>query len=99
MLKMTHEQLKKKALKKPGVKKAYDSLNDEFGLLEEMVKARLKAGKTQKEIAKAMRTTTSVVGRLETGGGAHKHSPTLDTLRRYAHALGYELQIKLLDHT
>jgi len=46
-----------------------------------------------------MNTTTSIVGRLETGGGSRKHSPTLETLRRYASAFGYELQIKLSGHT
>ncbi len=59
MARKTHSQLKKAAFKKAGVKEAYDSLEDEFGLLEMMLKARLKAGKTQEEIAKKMKTTTS----------------------------------------
>jgi hypothetical protein len=44
--KNTHEELVKKALKKPGVKRAYDELEEEFALLREMVKARHKSGKT-----------------------------------------------------
>jgi len=98
MTKRTHEQLKKIALSKPGVKKAYDALEDEFKLLNEMLKARKKAGKTQNDVAKVMRTTTSVVGRLETGGGPQKHSPTIETLRKYAHAVNCNLEIRLV-HT
>lgn len=96
MTKLTHEQLKKSALKREDVKKAYDALEEEFSLLEEMVKARLAAGKTQDQVAKAMKTTTSTIGRLETGGGKHHHSPTLETLRKYARALNCSLKIKLV---
>jgi DNA-binding XRE family transcriptional regulator len=95
MAKKTHEQLIKIALARPGVKREYDALENEFALLKEMVGARIKAKKTQEDIAKAMGTSTSVIGRLETGGGRKHHSPTLATLLKYADALGYELQLKL----
>lgn len=98
MTRKTHEQLKKQALKKSGVKKAYDALDEEFSLLDELISARLKAGKTQDQVAKAMKTTTSTVGRLETGGGKNQHSPTLETLRKYAEAINCDLRIKLVPH-
>ena len=94
----SHEQLVKMALSRPEVKKEYDDLKEEFELLEEMLSARLKAGKSQEEVARVMKTSTSVVGRLETGGGKHKHSPTLETLRKYAMALGCDLSIKFVHH-
>jgi transcriptional regulator with XRE-family HTH domain len=81
-------------LSDPEVKGAYDEMQPEFDLL----RARLKAGKTQDEVAQLMRTTKSVVSRLENGGGKKRHSPSLDTLRRYAKALGYELKIQLVPH-
>ena len=96
MSKYTHEQLVKLALRKPGVKKAYDAMEEEFKLLDEMLKARKKAGKTQDDVAKVMKTTTSVIGRLETGGGQHRHSPTLETLRKYARAVDCDLKITLV---
>lgn len=96
MAKLTHTQLKKIALSRPGVKKEYDSLKEEFDLLEKMVKARLRAGKTQNEVAKIMHTTTSAVGRLEIGGGKNKHSPTIETLRKYAHAVDCNLEIRFV---
>src|SRR3990167_11558798 len=96
MPKRTHEQLKNTALKRTGVKKAYAALKDEFDLLQIMLDARLKAKKTQRDVARKMKTTTSVVGRLETGGGKHKHSPTIETLRNYAQAVNCNLEIKLV---
>jgi len=92
----THDELVQKALKKPGVKREYDALEEEFILLNEMLKARQRAGKTQEDVANAMHTTPSVVGRLETGGGKKHHSPTLATLKKYAEALGCKLSIKFI---
>ncbi len=92
----THEALKKKALADPKVRAEYEALEDEFALFEEMIKARLAAKKTQAHVAKAMQTTTSAVGRLEAAGGKHQHSPSLATLKRYAHAVDCDLKIKLV---
>lgn len=94
----THKKLIEQALALPDVKKAYDDLEEEFSLLREVVMIRHASGKTQEDVAKAMGTTTSVVGRLETGGGKLNHSPTLATLRRYAQALGYSLQLRFVPH-
>ncbi len=91
-----HEKLKQKALANPVVKAEYDALEGEMMLLEELIHARQKAHKTQADIARAMGTTTSAIGRLETGGGKQKHSPTISTLKRYAAAIGCELRIKLV---
>ncbi|MBP9743688.1 MAG: helix-turn-helix transcriptional regulator [Burkholderiales bacterium] len=89
--KYTHEEMINIMLSDPEVKKAYDELEPEFELLS----ARLKAGKTQEEVAKLMHTTKSVVSRLEHSGGKKNHSPSVDTLRRYAQALGCKLTIQL----
>jgi len=69
-------------------------MQPEFDLL----RARLKAGKTQEEVAQLMHTTKPVVSRLENGGGKNKHSSSLETIRRYAEALGCELRIQLVPH-
>jgi transcriptional regulator with XRE-family HTH domain len=91
---MTHAELVKQALRKPGVKRAFASMEEEFQLLDEMLSARKKAGKTQDDVAKKMNTTTSVVGRLETGGGQLKHSPSIATLRKYASAINCKLEVR-----
>jgi hypothetical protein len=44
---LTYDELVEKALSKPGVKAAYDALEDEFVLFDEVLKARKRAGLTQ----------------------------------------------------
>ena len=90
--KYTHEEMINIMLSDSETKKAYDNLEPEFALLS----TRLKAGKTQEEVAKLMHTTKSVISRLENGGGKNKHSPSIETLRRYANAIGYKLSIKFV---
>lgn len=41
------QQFKKKAFAKPGVQAAYDGLNEEFALLEEVLKALPRANRMQ----------------------------------------------------
>jgi len=91
---LTHKELKKLALERADVKAEYDRLDEEFTLLDEFLKARAAAGITQAEIAKRIGTTQSAVARLESGRG--KPSPSLATLRKYAHALGCRLELKLI---
>src|SRR5260370_11894611 len=92
---LTHDQLVKKMLKRPGVKAAYEAQADEFALLDEMLRARRRAGLTQAEVAKRMGTMTPAVARLESGGGRQRHSPSLLTLRKDAQAVGCRLEIRL----
>lgn len=95
MSKLSHDDFKKKALKDSSVKKAYDNLEEEFALVAELIKARKMAGKTQAEVADIMHTSPSVISRLEGGTQTIKHSPSINTLRRYAEAVGCKLKISL----
>ena len=63
-----------------------------------MLQVRKRAGLTQEKIAKQMHTTTSVVSRLESFPEPTKsqHSPSINTLKRYAAAVGCVLEIKLV---
>ena len=58
-----------------------------------MLQARSRAGLTQDAVAERMGTTKSAVSRLESAG---KHAPSLSTLKRYADAVGCEIQVKLV---
>ncbi|MEO5333759.1 MAG: helix-turn-helix domain-containing protein [Magnetococcus sp. YQC-5] len=80
----------------PAFKTAYDALDDEFRLFDELLAARRNAGMTQTKVAERMGTSTLSVARLESGGGKMKHSPSIATLRRYAEAVGCRLEIKLV---
>ncbi|NKC14421.1 MAG: helix-turn-helix domain-containing protein [Gammaproteobacteria bacterium] len=93
---MKHNELKAKALSNPETQSAYDALETEFALLEQMLRARKKAGLTQAEIAKRMGTKAPAVTRLESSLTSGKHSPSLVTLQKYANALGYKIQVKLV---
>ena len=60
-------------------------------VLDELVGARHRAGLSQTQVAAAMGTSQSVVGRLE-GGGVDVR---LSTLQRYASAVGHRLDVRL----
>jgi DNA-binding XRE family transcriptional regulator len=88
-----HSQFLAKANSRKGFKEAYDSLELEYKVTNQLLKARSRAGLTQDAVAERMGTTKSAVSRLEAAG---KHAPSLSTLKRYAQAVGCELQIKLV---
>lgn len=96
MKRPTHTAFKKKVLARSGVKAAYEALSDEFAFIDKLFCARQAAQKSQAEVARAMKTTTSVISRLESGVGAQHHSPSLSTLQRYAKAVGCKLQFELI---
>ena len=77
-------------------KVAYDALEDEFAALSALLHARTKAGLTQAEVASRMGVTQPVVARIEASLGKKNHSPSLNTLRRYADACGMKLVIQMV---
>jgi len=84
-----HRDLKARLLKNPEVRKAYDALEEEFALMVEVAKARTRAGLSQIELARRMKTTQSTIARLESGRGL----PSTRTLGRFAKATGHRLKI------
>src|SRR5450631_2532200 len=94
---LTHKELKTRALERADVKAEYDRLGEEFQFLDEFLKARAAAGVTQAEVAERIGTTQSAIARLESGRG--KHSPSIATLEKYAHALGCRLELRLVNET
>ena len=91
-----HAIFKKELLKDPDVLAAYNALEEEYQLIREMLCARDRAGLTQQKLAKMMKTTPSVVSRLESLYLEDQPSPSLNTLKKYAHALGCRLDVKLV---
>ncbi len=82
-----------KARARRGFSEAYDALELGYQVSGQMLQARSRAGLTQDAVAERMGTTKSAVSRLES---ASKHAPSLATLKRYASAVGCELQVKLV---
>ena len=88
-----HERFLAKARARKGFAEAFDALELEYQVADQMLKARSRAGLTQGAVAERMGTTKSAVSRLEAAG---KHAPSLATLKRYASAVGCTLQVKLV---
>jgi DNA-binding XRE family transcriptional regulator len=88
-----HEAFLAKAGARKGFKEAYAELEIEYQVVNQLLKARTRAGLTQDAVAERMGTTKSAVSRLESSG---KHAPSLGTLRRYAQAVGCDLHVKLV---
>ncbi|CAK0780870.1 Helix-turn-helix transcriptional regulator [Gammaproteobacteria bacterium] len=93
---MTHEELKAKALADPEVRAEYERLDEEFIILDEILAARSAAGLTQAQVAERMGTKASAVARLEGSLVSGKHSPSIATLRKYAHAMGKRLEVRFV---
>ncbi|SDR52791.1 helix-turn-helix domain-containing protein [Paraburkholderia tuberum] len=90
----TYKEMRERALADPKVRAEYDRLNrEEYALLDQMLEARRAAGLTQADVAERMGTKAPAVTRLERALASGQHSPSLDTLRKYAEACGKKLVI------
>lgn len=77
-------------MKAPDYREAYAALDPEFALARALIAARVRAGLTQEQVASRMKTTQSVVARLESG----RVRPSTKTLERFAEATGTRLRIE-----
>ena len=94
---MTHAELKAKLLDNPAIRAEYERLNrEEFAILDEMLTARRVASLSQAQVAERMGTKAPAVARLESALASGKHSPSIDTLRKYESALGKRVEVHLV---
>lgn len=92
----THEQIVKDLMNRPGVRAEVERIEREEGeLLDSLLKARHEAGLSQSQVAERMGTQAPAVARLERALATGKHSPSLNTLRKYADACGKKLILKV----
>ena len=83
------DDLHKEWMKNPKYRREYEALEEEFSLTAVLIEARSRAGLTQEQVARRMKTTQAVVARLEGGGSM----PSTRTLEKYAKATGSRLRI------
>ena len=83
------KDLHKAWMKDSDYRREYHLLEEEFALAAAVAKARRRAGLSQAEIARRMKTTQSTIARLESGRG----KPSTRTLNRFAKATGHRLKI------
>jgi ribosome-binding protein aMBF1 (putative translation factor) len=85
------EVFKARMLADPEVKREYDALEAEFAISSELIRARLRAGLSQAELAERMGTSQSAIARLESG----RTLPSAKTLIRFAEATGSKVEVRL----
>jgi predicted transcriptional regulator len=85
------EQIKAELLADPEVKAEYDALAPEFEIATELIRARLRAGLSQAELAARMGTSQSAIARLESG----QTLPSTKTLLRFAEATRSKVELRL----
>jgi ribosome-binding protein aMBF1 (putative translation factor) len=85
------EVIKAELLADPEVKREYDAMAPEFEIAAELLRARMRAGLSQAELAQRMGTSQSAVARLESG----QTLPSTKTLLRFARATQSKVELKL----
>ena len=85
------EEFKARLLADPAVKAEYDALAPEFEISVELLRARLRAGLSQADLAMRMGTSQSAIARLESG----QTLPSTKTLLRFAEATGSKVKVRL----
>jgi ribosome-binding protein aMBF1 (putative translation factor) len=83
--------IKAELLADPEVQREYDALAPEFEFSAELLRARLRAGFSQAELAARMNTSQSAIARLESG----QTLPSTKTLLRFAEATSSKIQLRL----
>jgi transcriptional regulator with XRE-family HTH domain len=89
------KELHRRWSKDPDYKTAYDALGEEFDLAKALIAARTRAGLSQTQLARRMKTSQSYVARIEGG----KVRPSTDALERFAQATGTRLRIRFEPQT
>jgi len=84
------DTFKQKLLKDPEFKRLYEESQPEFEIARALIRARIEQKMTQKELARKLNTTQSVISRVEQA----KTSPSLSFLKRLAAALNTTLQVQ-----
>jgi len=83
-------------LQTPEFRQAWEALEDEFAALDALLAARRQAGMTQEQVAAKMGVSQPSLARVEASLGSHRHSPSLEMLRKYAAAVNCKLEIRLV---
>jgi ribosome-binding protein aMBF1 (putative translation factor) len=78
-----YEKIKEEQRRDPEFVCEYEALAEEFQIAETLVRARMAAGLTQKDVAERMGTTQSAVARMESG-----KSVSLRSIRKFARSTG-----------
>ena len=79
-------------LKDNEVQKELKKNEAEYKIIEEIILARKEKNLSQKDLAELIGTRQSNISRLECGN----YNPSLDFLNKIAHAMGKELEVRIV---
>jgi ribosome-binding protein aMBF1 (putative translation factor) len=89
----TVREVSKKWFKSKKFREAYKALEPEYALAGALIEARMKAGLSQRQLARRMKTTQPAIARMESG----RQMPSSSTLLRLAAATRTKLRISFVD--
>ena len=89
---MKWNEYKAKKLENPEFKQAYDELEVEYAIMNEMLRARKELGMSQQELSTKTGITQPDISKLENG----KANPSIGTLKKIAEAFGKKLVIQFV---
>ena len=89
---MKWNEYKAKKLENPVFKQAYDELEVEYAIMNEMLRAREELGMSQQELSTKTGITQPDISKLENG----KANPSIGTLKKIAGAFGKKLLVQFV---
>lgn len=79
-------------LQEPQFKQAYDELEVEYAIMNEMLRLRGEAGMSQSQLSQKTGITQPDISKLENG----KANPSIATLKKVARAFGKKLSVQFV---
>ena len=83
------KDVEKELLSDPATKKEFDRLAPRYGVISEIIAARIKQKMTQADVAKKVGTKQSSIARLESGN----INPSLEFLQKVAKSVGLSVHL------
>jgi len=85
------EDVKKELLKDKRVAEEYKRLAPRYQLISDLIKARIRKGLTQEDLARKIGTKQSAIARIEAGNA----NPSIEFLEKITKAMGLKLEIQV----
>ena len=91
---ISYKSIKEKLLESDEVRQEYDALEFRYKIVKKIAELRKNDKITQEELAIRLKTTKSVVSRIESGN----QNVSVDMVRKIVNALGKEVDIVIKQH-
>jgi len=86
------KEYRDRKLQEPQFKQAYEDLEVEYAIMNEMLKLRSEAGISQSQLSQKTGITQPDISKLENG----KANPSIATLKKVARAFGKKLSVQFV---